>query len=84
MQRGPIKDLFEILHNYTDDKSTSAILNIILQGVNIRDHNFKIIEAVSKHILESYKFTLLSPMLASCNVLMNSVEDNIMYVTIIS
>ena len=40
MQSGPREDLFEILHNYTDDKSTSAILNIILQGVNIRDHNF--------------------------------------------
>ena len=42
---------------YTDDKSTSAILNIISQGVNIRNHNFKIIEAVSKYILESNRFT---------------------------
>ena len=29
----------------------------VLQGVNIRDHNFKIIEAVSKYILESNRFT---------------------------
>ena len=32
---------------------TSAILNIILQGVSMRDHNFKIIEAVSENILKS-------------------------------
>ena len=57
MQSGPREDLFGILHNYTDDKSTSAILNIILQGVNIRDHNFKIIEAVSKYIIKSNRFT---------------------------
>ena len=57
MQSGPRGDLFGILHNYTDDKSTSAILNIILQGVNIRDHNFKIIEAVSKYIIKSNRFT---------------------------
>ena len=36
---------------------TSAILHIILKGVNIRDHNFKIIEAVSKYILDSNRFT---------------------------
>ena len=59
--------------NYPDDKSTSAILNIILQGVNIRDHNFKIIEAVSKYILESNRFTLIILMLANCNMLMNAV-----------
>ena len=47
MQSGSREDLFVILHNYTDDKSTSAILNILLQGVNIRDQNFKFIEAVS-------------------------------------
>ena len=57
MQSGPREDLFGILHNYTDDKSTSAILNIILQRVNIRDHNFKIIEAVSKYIIKSNRFT---------------------------
>ena len=57
MQSGSREDLFGILHNYTDDRSTSAILNIILQGVNIRDLIFKIIEAVSKYILESNRFT---------------------------
>ena len=57
MQSGHREDLFGILHNYTDDKSTSAILNIILQGVNIRYHNFKVIEAVAKYILESNRFT---------------------------
>ena len=57
MQSGSREDLFETLHNYTDDKSTSAILNIILQGVNIRDDNFKIIEAVSKYIIKSNRFT---------------------------
>ena len=57
MQSGSREDLFGILHNYTDEKSTSAILNIILQGVNIRDHNFKIIEAVSKYIIKSNRFT---------------------------
>ena len=57
MQSGSREDLFGILHNYTDDKSTSTILNIILQGVNIRYLNFKIIEAVSKYILESNRFT---------------------------
>ena len=40
------EDLFELLHNYTDNKSTSAILNIILQGVT----NFQIIETVTKYI----------------------------------
>ena len=40
MQSGPREELLEILHNYTDDKSTSAILNIVRQGANIRDHNF--------------------------------------------
>ena len=57
MQSGPREDLFGILNNYTDDKSTSAILNIILQGVNIRDHNFKIIKAVFKYIIKSNRFT---------------------------
>ena len=57
MQSGSREDLFGILHNYTDDKSTPAILNIILQSVNIRDHNFKIMEAVSKYIIESNRFT---------------------------
>ena len=57
MQSGSREDLFGILHNYTDDKSTSAILNVILQGVNIRDHNCKIIEAVSEYILEVTRFT---------------------------
>ena len=57
MQSGSRGDLFGILHNYTEDKSTSAILNIILQGINIRDHNFKIIEAVSKYIIKSNNFT---------------------------
>ena len=56
MQSGSSEDSFGILHNYTDDKSTPAILNIILQGVNIRDHNFKIIEAVSKYIIKSNRF----------------------------
>ena len=36
MQNGHREDLFEILNDNTDDKSTSAILNIILQGVNKR------------------------------------------------
>ena len=57
LQSGSREYLFGILHNYTDDKSTSAILNIISQGVNIRDHNFKIIEAVSKYIIKSNRFT---------------------------
>ena len=57
LQSGPRENLFGILHNYTDAKSTSAILHIILQSVNIRDHNFKIIEAVSTYILESNEFT---------------------------
>ena len=57
MQSASREDLFGILLHYTDDKSTSAILNIILQGVNIRDHNFKIIEAVSKYIIKSNRFT---------------------------
>ena len=57
MQSGSREDLFGILHNYTDDKSTSTILNIVLQGVNIRDLNFKNIEAISKYILESNRFT---------------------------
>ena len=37
MQSGPRGDLFEILHYYTDDKSTSAIISIILQGGNKSD-----------------------------------------------
>ena len=43
----------------TDDKRTTTILSIILQGVNIKDHNFKIIEAVSKYmyILEYNRLT---------------------------
>ena len=57
MQSGHREDLFGLLHNYTDDKSTSAILNIILQGVNIRDHNFKINEAVCKYNIKSNRFT---------------------------
>ena len=57
MQSGSREDLFGIIHNYTDDNSTSAILNIILQGVNISDHNFKIVEAVSKYIIKSNRFT---------------------------
>ena len=75
MQSGPREDLFEILRNYTDDKSTSAILHIILQGVNIRDHNFKIIEAVSKYSLESNRFAYISPMLANCNMLINTLKQ---------
>ena len=70
MQSGPREDLFGILHNYTDDESTSVILNIILQGVNIRDH---IIEEVSKYILEVNRFAQLIPMLANCNMFMNAV-----------
>ena len=57
MQSGPRENSFGILNNYTDDKSTSAILNTILQGVNIRDHNLKIIKAVSKYIIKSNRFT---------------------------
>ena len=55
LQRGPREDLFEMLYDYTNDKTTSAISNIILQGVYIRDHNIKIIEAVSNYILEFNK-----------------------------
>ena len=40
LQSGSREDLFEILHNYTDVKSTSAILHNILQSVNVFSISF--------------------------------------------
>ena len=50
-----------------------------------REDLFAFIEGVSKYISESNRFTQIIPwsMIANCNMLMNAVSNNIMYVSII-
>ena len=48
MQTGPREDFFEILHNYTSEYLSNFEHCITIHGVDMRDNNLKIIEAVSK------------------------------------